>query len=263
MNTWLEDHPTRDVAAVEIPSDDDVRAWAQTHGDALAPRRQIAEAHQRDMRDRADGVPARQRSVEGYEKRSSELFALAEREDAAGHPDAAIAAVQEARTARDMYQVKQPALDALIAQVDAWDFDAHEQEISALVREQNEWYALVADEGLRSDVRIAVIEAVQAARELSRQTLVYQLQQQAIALDPAHIAAQIHAEGQAKIAAKEAFTAGSRSVPQKPRTNADPRVAALAAQALAGISNGGRVDPMPNIHMSTGGPTVPARVGRS
>ena len=231
--TWLEDHPTGDIANMPIPSVADVLADAQRKADVLTERIDLLSSHQRDMRERAASVPMKQKSVDGYEKLSAEKFALADREDAAGRPEAALAAVQAARTARDMFGVKQPAIEALIAQVDAWDFSAHEAEITALVRKRNEHWAILADPQLVEPIIMDVIDARQAARDRSHDALITMLAHSTEITSPAYVAAQVAAEGRMKIEAREAAMQHT-ATPAKRTNNA-------GAAALAAMAHGGRV----------------------
>lgn len=263
---WFTDRydPTyRPLCDAEDPGDDGVLADARPKLSALIARRDIEDPKQTAMWAEADSVPALTKARDAIEKAHVAHAAAAELAEREGRIEDAISETQAAQVAASMLAAKDVALAALVERCENWPFAEKARELDELDEQIAVQEARVNDVAVRLQERVAIMETIQAAKAKRSDTLMQIVRQEQRELDPAVVAERVYAEGQAKIEAREALTAGSRPVPQKPRTNADPRVAALAAKALASISHGGRVDPMPFIHTSTGGPTVPARVGQS
>ncbi len=251
----------RPLHEAEEPGDDGVLADARQKLIALVARRDIEDPKQTAMWAEADSVPALTKARDDIEKAHVAHAAAAERAEREGRVEDAISETQAAQVAQTMLAAKDVALAALVERVENWPFAEKARELDELDEQIAVQEARVNDVAVRLEERVAIMKAIRAARERRSETILRILQQEQSALDPTVVAERLRAEARAKIEAREALTAGSRAVSQRPRTNADPRVAALAAQAIAGISHGGHVSPIPMLNMSTGGPNVPARVG--
>ena len=252
---WQIERDDERLANLPVPTDADILADAYEHADALTAQIDVLTAKQAAMRELADSIPARQRSLEGYERAATTALVEAERADLAGDAEAAMAAAGRARDAQNLLAMKTPALEATIAQVDEWPFADNDEMLEDLAMRRNLEWERIADPGVRADAIMDVIDTIQAAKARKYARAERRLKTLNDTLNPRLIAEQVHAEGQAKIAEKEARREHSAPVPAPPKPSSNAAVVALER-----MRDGRRVAPGVVLGIaSTGGPAVPAR----
>jgi hypothetical protein len=240
------------LATRELPTAADTITAAQIEADALLAHLEPIVLASQDDRAVAKALPRRQASIDFYKRRAAEAFALAEKEDLAGHPEAALVAYEKAETAQHLYLTKVASVQADTERIERVDWKARDADVARLTSRLAEVRAIVADPTAEvARVSAEILDAWAWKQERDATALANELR--ALHPDPkVRMAMDRAAHEVAAETERAAFAGGGlHKQPIAKQQNG----AALAALALARLRHG-RVDPVLSALATTGGPNL-------